>query len=201
MFVSVIEGNVLAKALLRNAWEQLQTALSADDGWIRSAAGVDGSGRFIGLTYLSSAEAWSELVKRADVRLWLDNVQAHLDSPTSSESPQASVLIDPGHEPARFMQFIKARTSDVERFTAVNDAFQIEVRSHRPDVVGSLITWLEGDRFIETVLFSSEQDARDAESREFPGGIEGLFGELMQLMQDIDYRDVRDPWLASSKTE
>jgi hypothetical protein len=201
LFVSIIEGNALATALLRNAWEQLQTALSAGEGWIRSAGGVDGSGHFTGLICLSSSQAWSEMVKTAEVRLWLGNVTAHLHAPSSVESSQASVLIDPGHEPVGFLQFIRARTSDVERFTAVNDAFQVEVRSHRPDVVGSFIAWLEGDRFIEAVLFTSEQDARDSESREFPGGIEGLFGELMQLTQDIEYRDVREPWLATGNAE
>ncbi len=201
MFVWIVEGDVLAKALLRNAWEQLQVTLSAHPGWIRSAGGVDGSGHFTGMIYLTDPQAWSEVAEDDGVKLWLVNVLKHLNAPVSSETPRASVLIDPMQESARFLQFISARTSDVERFTAVNDAFQIEVRTHRPDVVGSLIAWFDDDRFVETVLFTSEQDARNAESREFPGGIEGLFGELMQLMQGIDYRDVRDPWLATGKTE
>jgi hypothetical protein len=196
MFIRVIEGQVLAKALLRNSWEQLQNALSAHNGWLRSAGGVDDQGRFVGRMDFRSEDAAEKMLREPEIELWLKDLFEHLDSPARSTSSQGSVLIEPSGEPAGFLQFIRAEASDPERFTAVNDAFQVEVRQHRPDVVGSSIVWLDDERFLETVLFSSEQDARSAESREFPGGIAGLFGELMQLMSNIDYMDVRDPWLA-----
>ena len=57
------------------------------------------------------------------------------------------------------------------------------------------LTWLDDERFTEVVYFTSEQDARSAESTEFPGGVQALFGELMQVMDDLKYMDLPDPWL------
>jgi hypothetical protein len=196
MFILVVEGRVVAKALLRNSWDQLQSALAPHKDWLRSAGGVDDHDRFVGTMDFRSVDAAEKILREPEIELWLKDLLEHLDSPERSSSSRCSVLIAPGEEPAGFLQFIRAEAVDLERFTAVNDAFQVEVRQHRPDVVGSSIVWLDDERFLETVLFTSEQDARSAESREFPGGIAGLFGELMQLMRNIDYMDVRDPWLA-----
>lgn len=197
MFVRVIDAAVVSKALLRNAWDHLHDELARTDVWSASVGGVGSNGRFLATMCFTSPSGTDVLESDPLVARWWADLHLHLEEPTVQDSTSADILIPGGSEAATFVQFIRGRSSDPERMSAINKAMQAEVQMHRPEILGSSIAWHAGGVFTETVYFTSEQEARLGESREFPGGIKGLFEELMQLVQEIAYIDVRSPWMTA----
>lgn len=195
MFVRLVEATAVAKPFLRNAWDHLNVELAALPGWLGAAAGIARGHRFYAFHRFESRDAADHAFETERVSYWCEELERHLADPDTRESQDAQVLIHGGSR-AGFVQLIMGRTSDRAGMEAVNAGMQEVMRAHRPDVLGSLIFW-EGDRFTEIVFFTSELEARAAESREFPGGLEGLFGELLQLTDDLEFVDLTDPWLAA----
>jgi hypothetical protein len=67
-----------------------------------------------------------------------------------------------------------------------------QLRSARPDLIGSLRVWLSGGKFVEAAYFTSEQDARAGEtSPEFSGPQQAY----MDLFGDMTFHDLHDPLL------
>lgn len=194
MFVRVIRARVVAKPLLRNAWDQLGHALAEQPGWRCMTAGTGRASDFIGTIEFSDPvtahAAWSD----RSVARWVGELERTLDSLDITDSEEAEIVLGGAREDARFVQIIEGSTEDKPRWRAINEAMQEVMRTNRPEVLAATVVWSE-DRFLETVYFTSEQDAREGESQEFPGGMEGLFNELMDLVRDMSYLDLRSPWL------
>jgi hypothetical protein len=45
------------------------------------------------------------------------------------------------------------------------------------------------------VYFTSEAEARAGETKEPPADLAAQMGEFQDLMANIEFRDLRDPWL------
>lgn len=195
MFVRMLRARVSAKPLLRNAWDQLGDSLGKIPGWRCMVGGIDRDGGFFGTIEFTDPGAAHHAWTDGEVSRWLQEVQRSLDNVDERESADGEILLPGPRNEAGFIQFIQARTSDKPRWKAINDAMQEVMRSHRPEVLAATIAWNDDDSFLETVYFTSEQEAREGESREFPGGMAGLFGELMDLVSDLSYTDLRSPWL------
>lgn len=196
MFVRLVESTAVTKPLLRNAWDHLNNELAVLPGWLGAAAGIARGNRFYASHRFESRAAADEAFATEKVSFWCEELERHIVDPETRQSDDAKILIHGDASRAGFVQLIMGRTSDRAGMEAVNAGMQEVMRAHRPDVLGSLIFW-EGERFTEIVFFTSELEARAAESREFPGGLEGLFGELLQLTDDLEFVDLTDPWLAA----
>ena len=65
----------------------------------------------------------------------------------------------------------------------------------RPEIIGATIA-LHGDgAFVETVYFTSEDEARQRESIQPPDEMAAVMSE--ELMDDITFLDLHQPWLMS----
>lgn len=195
MFVRVVQASVVSKPLLRNAWEHLQDAFAKHDAWLGATGGIDKDGRFHAWVTFTDSDSADRVFDDPDVSMWHDQFLRHLSEATVTPTSDARVLI-PGGASAGFVQFIAGESSDKEKMEAVMLAFQQEVVAYRPDILGSMIAWPAPGTFRSIVFFSSEPEARQAESLEFPGGIEALLGEFMQVAGNLEYVDIRDPWVA-----
>lgn len=195
MFVRTIRARVSVKPLLRNAWDHIAEALSGRPGWCSAVAGIPQPHAFIASLEFTDGTSAAAALADPPVTRWLKEVENCLEDIVVVDSSEGETLLSGPRQEARFLQIIEARTTDKERWIAINEAMQEVMRTHRPEVLAASIAWHGGDRFTETVYFTSEQEAREKESREFPGGMVGLFGELMNLVEDLTYTDVRAPWI------
>ncbi len=198
MFVRVVQASVVSKPLLRNAWEHLLDAFAMHDAWLGATGGIDKDGRFHAWVTFTDSDEADEVFNDPEVARWHDQFLHHLAEANVTPTSDARVLI-PGGGSAGFVQFVAGDALDKEKLEAVMLAFQQEVVEYRLDVLGSMIAWLGPDSFSSIVFFSSEAEARRGESLEFPGGISALLGEVMQVLKNLEYIDIRDPWIAFPK--
>ena len=71
------------------------------------------------------------------------------------------------------------------------------VSRHRPDVLGATIAIGDDGFFTETIAFTSEAAAREAERKEVPPEARQVIEEEMSLLDDVTYLDLHQPWFAS----
>jgi hypothetical protein len=67
--------------------------------------------------------------------------------------------------------------------------------SFRPDLVGGIRVWTGPSTYIEAAYFISEAEARVNEVKEPPAEIAEETGEFADMMANIEFVDLREPWL------
>ena len=116
---------------------------------------------------------------------------------TFFDCPQVDVWMDGGSDDAGFVQVMEGHTSDADRMREVMGRFANEMHAIRPEIIGATIA-LHGDgAFVETVYFTSEEEARQRESMPPPPEMAQTMQEEQQLMDNITYLDLHQPWLVS----
>jgi hypothetical protein len=201
MYVRVIDGSVHSKALLRNAWERLTQTLAEHEGFLGAAGGVSAESRFLGVLRFAEEAAALAAMPSPGPELWYEQLITFIHDIEVRDTDDAEVLIPGGTGAAGFVQFVVGRTSDRQRMRTLKRGMQEMIRVQRPEVLGAIVAWHPDDRFTETVYFASEQAARDGEGREFPGGMASLLGDILQVVPELDFVDVRDPWLLDAAAE
>ena len=101
-----------------------------------------------------------------------------------------------GSDDAGFMQVMEGHTSDADRRDVMR-RYADGMHAMRPEIIGATIA-LRGDgAFIETVYFTSEEEARQRQSMPPPPDMAKAMQEEQQLMDNITYLDLHQPWLVS----
>ena len=97
-----------------------------------------------------------------------------------------------GSDDAGFVQVIQGKTDDPDRLKETMGADSDDFRQERPDIIGGTFALTDDGTFINTVAFTDEASAREGEKRSSPPE------DMMSLMRDLTYFDLRDPWFASA---
>ena len=107
-----------------------------------------------------------------------------------------------GSDQAGFVQVMQGRTRDLSRLRDVDTMFEQRFPDLRPELLGYLVGVHDDEdgAFTLTAYFSSEEAARAGERGEPPTEAAELLREEMELMQDVVYFDLREPWLYSPGT-
>jgi hypothetical protein len=58
-----------------------------------------------------------------------------------------------------------------------------------------LRTWTGPDEYVEVAYFTSEAEAREGETKEPPPELADQMGEFEDMMANVEFLDLRDPWL------
>jgi hypothetical protein len=106
-----------------------------------------------------------------------------------------------GSDDAGFVQVIEGRVLDLERMRQLNAQFTklTEAGRGRSDVIGGLVALHDGDRFVQSVYFPSEAEARAGEAAEMSPEMVALWEQQSDLLQDLTYIDLKEPWLYSRR--
>ena len=92
---------------------------------------------------------------------------------------------------------MEGHTSDADRMRELMRRYADEMHQLRPEIIGATIA-LHGDgAFVETVYFTSEAEARKREGMAPPPEMAATMQEEEQLMDNITYLDLHQPWLVS----
>jgi hypothetical protein len=167
MFVQIIEGKVPDAGALRAAGE----AWDADvrpvaKGFLGVTGGVAADGSAITVVRFAdraAAEANNEL---AEQQAWFAAHAGVYDgAPTFTESDDVDELLGGGSDDAGFVQVMQGTCADRQGASAFQAATADRLRAARPDLLGGITVWHDGDRFTDVNWFTSEADARTGEAK------------------------------------
>jgi hypothetical protein len=198
MFVQVIRGKVKnADALLRQE-DRWQAELGPGaKGWLGATAGVAADGTAITVVRFESEDAAKANGDRPEQTQWWEETQQLYEGPvTFYNCPDVMVLGKGGSDDAGFVQIMMYKTTDPAAVKELTNQFD-DMGSIRPDVIGSTMAFATDGTVIDTIYFTSEKEARAAESKEMPAEMQQAMERMQQVTSDLEYIDLSNPTLSS----
>ncbi|MGH3344355.1 MAG: hypothetical protein ACRDPK_16100 [Carbonactinosporaceae bacterium] len=201
MFAQVIQGRVAKPAVLRELLDRWVDELSPGaTGWLGSTVGVTDDGRLIGIARFESEALARRNSERPEQHEWWTEASKLLrGEAVFHDCADFTQLLRGGSDDATFVQMIQGRVLDVDLVHAVLDRSEPMLTEFRPDLIGVTFA-LHGDGgFTEAAYFTSEAEARAGERKEPSGEMKDLFEQERALLTQLEYFDLRDPWLYSPR--
>lgn len=198
MFIQVIQGKVADATGLRAAMDTWRRDLQPGaDGWLGTTGGITDDGMFVATVRFDYAEAARRNSERPEQGAWWARTETCFDGPvTFFDCPQVDVWMQGGSDDAGFVQVMEGHTSDPARMRDMLLRNTDEMHRRRPEIIGGTMA-LHGDgAFVETVYFTSEEEARQRESMPPPQELADAMRDG-QLMDDLTFLDLHEPWLVS----
>jgi hypothetical protein len=203
MFLQVFQGQVGDAEQMREALEDWTQRLAPGaEGWLGSTVGVTDDGTLIGIARFESAEAARRNSGRAQQGEWFSGVEKlFTEGVEFHDCSEVDVARRGGSDEAGFVQVIQGRARDVSRLRELATTFDDHSPDVRPDLLGFISALHDGENgaFTQVAYFTSEQEARAGEQGEMPPEAAEALQEEMDLMQDVRYYDIREPWLHSPR--
>jgi hypothetical protein len=197
MFVQVIEGRVGDQDGLRRQVEAWANELrSGATGFLGSTAGVTDDGRGIMLArFESTAAARANEQRPEQGRWWAETEKCFEGDVSFTDSEDVELFLGGGSDEAGFVQVMKDRGVDRDQMRALDQGFENVATSFRPDLLGSVRVWTGPDSYVEAAYFTNEAEAREGERKEPPPQLAEMMGDFEAMMANVDFMDLRDPWL------
>jgi hypothetical protein len=197
MFVQAIEGRVADREGLRRQLERWMTELRPGArGFLGSTAGVTDEGEAVAFARFDTSADAKANSERPEQGQWWAETQTCFDGEVRfTDSDDVDSFRAGGSNDARFVQVMKGRSMDRDQVHALDEQFEVNVATFRPDLLGGFRMWTGTDSYIEVAYFTNETEARQGESSEPPAELAAQMGEFEALMANIEFTDLRDPWL------
>lgn len=204
MFVQVIQGPVSDATHARAALDAWMARLAEGArGWLGSTAGVTDDGTFVAIARFDSAEAAQRNSGRAEQgEWWLGMSKLFSGEVSFHDCTEVATARSGGTDDAGFVQVMQGRADNLARLREVDEMFEQRFPDLRPELLGYIVGVHDGGSgdFTLTAYFTTEEAARAGERQELPPEAAELLQEEMQLMQDVTYFDLREPWLYSPRS-
>jgi hypothetical protein len=196
MFVQVIEGRVSDREGLHRQMDKWQKDLRPGaTGFLGSTSGVTDDGIGIAFARFESAAAAKANSERPEQGAWwTETAKCYSGDVTFTDSEDVETFLAGGSNDAGFVQVMRG-TADRDQMHAIDAGFEKVAADWRPDLLGGLRVWTAPDRYVEANYFTSEADAREGEQKEPPAELAAQAADFEKLMADVEYNDLRDPWL------
>ena len=200
MFIQMIEGKVADEAGLRTQLDAWRSDLAPGAaGWVGATMGLTADGTYVGVVRFESEAAAQANADRPEQGAWWQAFAATFDGdPTFTNCPDVDTIGAGGSDDAGFVQIMVGK-ADRATLAPLAEEFGPILARMRPDVIGGTIGWPGDGSFVQTVYFSSEAEARKAESAEPATQEDREFTDrLMSLMTVERYIDLPNPELYSA---
>lgn len=200
MFIQVIQGRCSDEQALRGHLDRWLTDLAPGaDGWLGGTYGMTDDGMFVGVVRFASREAAARNSMRPEQGAWWEEASRCFEGEvTFHDCDDVILMLDGGSDRAGFVQVIQGRVDDAARFRAFMSQPMEGLHDARPDILGGTIAIDDDGFFTETIAFSSEAEAREGEQKEMPPEVAQDFEREMQMVRDLRYLDLHQPWFASA---
>jgi hypothetical protein len=199
MFVQIIQGRVSDQAAARATMDRwLRDLEPGAEGWLGGTYGFTDDGRLIAVVRFDSPESAERNRSRPEQHAWWQEMEHHFTGEiTFHDCRDTMLLLGGGSGEARFVQIIQGRVRDRDRVHTLAEQSTAMISQHRPDILGASIAIDDEGFFTETVAFTSEAAAREAEKAPMPPEVSRLVEEEMSLLDGVRYLDLHQPWFAS----
>jgi hypothetical protein len=197
MFAQVIEGMVADREGLRQQMDRWMTDLRPGaSGFLGSTGGVTDDGRVIVVARFESAAAAAANSARPEQDQWWAETERCFDGEVAfTDSEDVETYLGGGSNDAGFVQVMKNTGIDRDRLRVLDQNFEEQAATFRPDLIGGVRVWTGPDTSIEVAYFTSEAEARVGEKQEPPAEFAEQMAEFEALMANTEFFDLRDPWL------
>ena len=197
MFVQAIEGRVADGDGLRRQLERWMSDLRPGArGFLGSTAGVtDGGDAVLFARFATSSDAKANSERPEQGQWWAETEKCFDGEVRFIDSDDVDIFLAGGSSDAQFVQIMKGKDTDRERVSALDEQFEAHAASFRPDLLGGFRMWTGPDTYIEVAYFTSESDARQGESKDPPAELATQMGEFEAMMANVEFIDLREPWL------
>ena len=197
MFVQAIEGRVAHLDGLRRQLDRWMAELRpAAGGFLGSTAGVTDAGEGIMFARFESAADAKANSERAEQDRWWAETGTCFDGDVRfTDSDDVDSFLAGGSNDAGFVQVMKGHGTNRDQMHALDDQFETHAASFRPDLLGGFRMWTGPDSYIEVAYFTNESEAREGESKEPPAELAAQMGDFQALMPNVEFIDLREPWL------
>jgi hypothetical protein len=198
MFVQVIEGKVSDKSGLRRQMDRWEAELRPGaSGFLGSTGGVTDDGVGFAIARFESAAAAKANSDRAEQGAWWLETEKCFDGPVSfTDSEDVEEFLGGGSNDAGFVQVMKTASGPTRAVVKdLDEQFEKHAGTWRPDLIGGVRVWTAETSTVEVNYFTSEAEARAAESKEPPAELAKLFAQYAEVMANATFLDLSDPWL------
>ena len=197
MFIQVIEGKTNDPEALHRQIEAWQRDLKPGAiGYLGSTGGCTSTGDCILVARFESPEAAQRNSERPEQTQWWHETEKCFDgAPRFHESTEVQVMTHGELDGARFVQVMEGHVTDRNRAIALEHDADPILAEARPDLLGSMTAYFDGDEFTELAYFTSEEAAREGERKDLPSDAATAFAEWQDVMKIERYMDLPDPWL------
>jgi hypothetical protein len=199
VFAQVIQGRTSDADGLRRQFDRWQEEVGPGaTGYLGTTAGITDDGTVFVLARFADEATARTNSDRPEQGAWWAETEKYFDgAPSFADYTDVDVTNGGGSDAAGFVQVMQGTVTNPARVRELEESLMPRLSAMRPDVIGMVRAW-QGDAFTQVVYFSSEADARQAEQAPPSGDSPPEFGELMSLMGDITYLDIKDPILRSA---
>lgn len=200
MFIQVIEGTTNNPEGVHSQLEVWQRDLMPGAiGYLGSTGGCTPAGECILIARFESREAAQRNSDRPEQTAWWSETERCFDEPVRFHDSDDVQLMEHGEiDNAHFVQVMEGHCHNRDRLTELEHRADPMLAKVRPDLLGSMTVYFTDDEFAEVAYFSSEAEARAAESGDMPEEMASTFAEWESLMKVERYIDITDPWLVSA---
>lgn len=199
MFAQVMQGRVADAESLRRQWNRWKQELKPGaEGYLGSTGGISDDGEFIAVVRFESEEAARRNSDKPEQSEWWAETEKCFEGEVKFyDSSDIDTFLDGGSDDAGFVQVIQARAKDRDRLTQREREGEEWLRQNRPEVIGGIRAWQQSD-YTETVYFKSEAEAREGEKKSASADAPADYEDWSELVDDLKFVDLRDPWLDSA---
>ena len=196
MFVQIVEGRVADRDALRRQMDRWMSELRPGAiGFLGATVGVTDDGDGITFARFESAAAAQANSDRPEQgAFWSETEKCYRGAVTFTDSEDVETFLAGGSDDAGFVQVMKG-SADRDKLHALDQSFEPLAASFRPDLIGGLRVWTGPDTYVEVAYFTSEAEAREGEKQEAPPEAADMMREFDAMMADVEFLDLRDPWL------
>lgn len=199
MFIQAIRGKVKDAAAARaamDAWEKDRKPNAK--GYLGSTAGVADDGTLLMVARFDSEESARANSDTPEQTAWWEQTMSKVfdGQPTFYDCPTVELFRGGGSDQAGFVQSMIYKPSDRDAALKMSKEFE-SFGEGRPDLLGGVMAVSTDGTFVDTNYFTSEAEARAGEKQEMPAEMQSVMQRFQELAGNIEYIDLRNPWLDS----
>jgi hypothetical protein len=169
-------------------------------GYLGSTGGCTAAGDCCLIARFESRDAAQRNSERPEQSAWWRETEACFDGEvTFHDSEEVEVMQHGDLDKARFVQIMEGHVEDRDRAMALERESEPMLAQIRPDLLGSVTAYYDQDGFTEVAYFTSEAEARKAETQPMPEEAQAKFREWQDVMHVDRYLDINSPWLMAKQ--
>lgn len=204
MFMQVIHGHVTDPKKATEALDKWERELAPTaTGWLGTTAGVTDDGHLVVLARFESRAAAQSNSDRPEQDQWWTALSKNFTGEATFLDSSELVLDITGQpDKAGFVQVMQGRVKDPQEARKVmsQDDMSEEWASFRPDVLGTVQSFMADGTFVMAIYFTSEADAREGEKKEPPAAIKEQMAKMDALSDGPPtFYDLRKPKMYTAR--
>jgi hypothetical protein len=196
MFVQVIRGKTKDPAGARALGDKWDKELRPGaTGFLGVTAGTTENNEMFTAVRFESAEAAQKNNDRPEQGQFAQEMGALMEGePQFFNCPTVHLFNGGGNDAATFVQAMVYKTKDLDGLLGLTKEFE-KMSDSRPDLLGGMMCVAEdGKTIFDINYFTSEAEARAAESQEMPAEMQQAMAKFGELIDgEVEFIDIRDP--------